>query len=688
MADNSAPPPLSGEDLHRRDPQPGQDGKRLLASADLSFAPSSYNADAGTVDVVWSTGAPVRRYDYWTERAYLEELDLSGADLARLNAGGPVLQDHWSSVETLVGSVAPDTARVEGNRGIATLRFDRTSETGRAIEAKVAAGHLRHVSIGYRVSTWEKVRGVEKDSIDRWIARSWEPFEISFVPVPADAGAGTRGARGADQPPAHPATPTNRAPDAHTPEGRMADKTNPGASQDAPNTAVVDADAERKAIRDAELARAAAIRSAGRALGLTDQAEEMVGAGDTVEEAQRKLIAALAQQRQAEGAPKPAHINVVTDEGDTKRAAMAAAIQHRAGVLKELPAAAREYRGMNLMAMAAECVEMAGGKTRGMTPSEIALAALNARSMRTRAGGPGMHTTSDFPNLLANTAAKALGDSYGSARRSFTVWARRRTLPDFKSFRVINLSGAPQLQQIAAVGQEAGEITFGTIGEQAEAYQLFRAGRRIAITFEAIVNDDMDGFSRVPQLFGTAAARLESETVYSILNTNGNMSDSNALFGTAHANVFGNGVAGFSAGDGVLSITGLGVGRRVMRTQTAPNGDIIDATARYLLVPAALETAAQQLTTTQFVPNAAGSVNPFTSLVPVVEPRLASAIQWYLIADNAEVDTVEYAYLEGMEAPQVTTYTDDDTDGVIVKCTHNFGAKATDWRGMTRSTGT
>lgn len=686
MPDDVTPPALAGDALLRRDPRPGGTEKRLLSAEDLAFAPASYNAEAGTVQVVWSTGAAVKRYDYWTERYYMEELDLRGADIGRLQQGGPVLMDHWASVADLVGSVVPDSVRVDGARGTATIRFDRTSEEGQKVEAKVAAGHLRHVSIGYRVSTWEKVRAETPDGLDRYIARAWEPFEISFVPVPADAGAGTRGARGA-QPTAHPTTPTNRARDAHNPEVRMPDDVKPGAQ--APETPTLDIEAERRAIREAETARARDIRAAGQALGQADLAEQLIAAGDDLAAAQRKLIEAVAAGARKAETPNPAHVQVISDEAATKRAALGAALEHRAGVRKDLPAEAREFRGMRLLDIAAESIRMAGGNTRGLVPAEIAQLALGHRGMMAR-GGIGMHTTSDFPSLLANTASKALGASYGSARRSFTAWARQRTLPDFKSFRVINLSGAPQLLQIAAVGQEAGEIQFGTVGEGAEAYQLFRAGRRISISFEAIVNDDLSGFSRVPQLFGTAAARLESETVYGILNSNPNMADAVALFAAGHGNVFGNGVAGFGAGDGVLNVTGLGVGRRVMRTQTAPNGDIIDLQARFLLVPAALEMAALQFTSAQFVAAAPGNINPAvnTSLTPIVEPRLASATQWYLIADSAEVDTVEYAYLEGMESPQITTYTDEDTDGVVVKCTHNFGSKATDWRGMARSTGT
>lgn len=44
-------------------------------------------------------------------------------------------------------------------------------------------------------------------------------------------------------------------------------------------------------------------------------------------------------------------------------------------------------------------------------------------------------------------------------------------------------------------------------------------------------------------------------------------------------------------------------------------------------------------------------MNPFSGkLVLVVEPRLTSAKRWYLSADPASVDGLEFAYLEGSEA--------------------------------------
>lgn len=56
------------------------------------------NVEARTVELVWSTGAPVRRRDPMTGETYDEilVLDAEACDLSRLNAGAPLLNAHGS----------------------------------------------------------------------------------------------------------------------------------------------------------------------------------------------------------------------------------------------------------------------------------------------------------------------------------------------------------------------------------------------------------------------------------------------------------------------------------------------------------------------------------------------------------------------------------------------------------------
>jgi phage major head subunit gpT-like protein len=70
-----------------------------------------------------------------------------------------------------------------------------------------------------------------------------------------------------------------------------------------------------------------------------------------------------------------------------------------------------------------------------------------------------------------------------------------------------------------------------------ETNQLKTWGRILAVTRQALVNDDLSAFTRLAQQFGYAAAQMEGDVVYGILTGNPVMSDGNALFSAAHGNV-------------------------------------------------------------------------------------------------------------------------------------------------------
>lgn len=158
-----------------------------------SFRPGSMNAEKRTVDVVWTTGAKVLRGFF---DKFYEELSLNPKHvrLERLNGGAPLLNAHDdSSLTSVIGVVEPGSARLGKSEGIATVRFARAEDDPAAdvIYRKVVDGIIQNVSVGYRVHTFEKTDNVE-NKIPTYRAVDWEPFEISFVPMGADAGAGAR----------------------------------------------------------------------------------------------------------------------------------------------------------------------------------------------------------------------------------------------------------------------------------------------------------------------------------------------------------------------------------------------------------------------------------------------------------------------------------------------------------------
>jgi len=291
-----------------------------------------------------------------------------------------------------------------------------------------------------------------------------------------------------------------------------------------------------------------------------------------------------------------------------------------------------------------------------------------------------MHTTSDFPLLLADVAGKTLRQAYDEAPQTFSVITRRTTLPDFKNAKRLQLGDAPPLLEVL----EHGEYTAGTIAEGREQFALKTYGRKFAITRTSLINDDTDAFSRVPIMFGRSARTIESDLVWAQITSNPTMGDGAVLFILAdHGNL--------ASASAVISIESLSVGRAAMMNQTGLDGvTMLNLTPRYLFVPPSKLTVAQQYTNAIVQPAQASNVNPFAgALTPVAEPRLeaASTTAWYLFADPSQIDIIEGATLEGESGPFVESRLGFDIDGLEIKCRHDFAAKVIDHRGAFKNAG-
>lgn len=94
------------------------------------------------------------------------------------------------------------------------------------------------------------------------------------------------------------------------------------------------------------------------------------------------------------------------------------------------------------------------------------------------------------------------------------------------------------------------------------------------------------------------------------------------------------------------------------------------------------------------MPAKASDVNEFrsggrTAVEPIVEPLLdeVSTAAWFFAANAGQIDTVEYAYVDGSEGVRTETFASEDIDGVKVRATLDFAAKVIDWRGLNKATG-
>ncbi len=653
--------------------------------------PETFNEAENTVDVVWTTGARRRAYDWWTDTPYEEELavDAESVDMSRFEAGTvQVLDGHrqWGGVQAILG-IATKGSIVKGE-GRATLKLSQRDEVA-GIVKDIRAGIIRAISFGYSVQRYEVTRRADRKdgaNVDLWRAVRWQPQEISFVTVPADAKASTREQfetliRSQQASACEFITRGQKEPDMTEAERAAADAAAEQKRQ-ADETAARAAAAEKA--KEAEQKRSAEITEVCARHDCAQLAAKLIRDGATVDVARASVLEELARRDAAAGGHRnTTSIRTVSDETETRLQGIEEALHSRVDARVKLTDNGRQYRGMSLLELGRDHLERSNVNTRGWDRMRLATEMLNYRSA-------GMLSTSDFANLLQNVATKRLRRSYDENQPSYRRWAREApNAPDFKTMSVVNLSGAPDLLQV----NEHGEFKYGAMSDGKETYALVTYGRIVAITRQAIINDDLRGFDRLVGAFGSSAARLENRTVYSILTANANLADGGALFNATAVTTTG-GHANYTSSGTAISLAALNVGRTAMRLQKGLQSEELNIAPKFLIAPATQEMLAYQYTSANYVPTAQSGVNEFaaggrSALEVVIEAYLdaSSTTKWYLAADSAQIDTVEFCHLEGATGPVIESEMGFEVDGMSMKCRLDFAAKAIDFRGLYANAG-
>lgn len=570
-----------------------------------TFAPSTWNAEAGTIEAVISTFADVVRRD--AKGAYLERLDPTGLDLSGLD-GAPLLDGHRTeSARDVIGSIVAH--RMEGGKLVATIRLSQAADAA-PIVARIAEGTVRGVSIGYRVSKWgDETDPTTKGRIRKAVA--WSISEASAVPIGADRGAKFRNQQEAET---------------------MTTETEERAET-------------RKEIR--AIARAANLPA--------DWADSHIDADATVTE----VRAAAFEEMQKRGKALPVIKSATANDDPAQvqtRAADALAFRMVGG---KLPDASREYVGMSLRDLAAECLTRSGESVRGMSADD-----LFQRSL----------TTSDFPLVVSNAMGKVAAQAYQAAESPLKALARQRTLPNFKESTSIRVGEMGRLEEMT----ESGEFKHTSRAENGEVMRLKTFGRMINVSRQLLIDDDLNLLGDMTAAMGQAAAQTEAEELVSMLTGNPELSDGTPVFDASR----GNSVSGAGS---ALSETALSAARKHMRTVKGLDGKtIIAATPKYLVVSPDLETSAEKLLATIYAPTT-DDVQPIR-LTLVVEPRLTGNT-WYVMADPAQLPSLQYGYLAAAQGVQIQRQEAWSTLGLSYRAFLDFGTGWLDWRGAYRAAG-
>lgn len=385
----------------------------------------------------------------------------------------------------------------------------------------------------------------------------------------------------------------------------------------------------------------------------------------TVQAAKDKLLEALGSGQQ----PTQSHHVVISDSPEQATFMQHAemALVARAGLATADQKAAMKdngLRGYSLFEMARMSLERRGVRTTGMDKMSLVAAAFT-------------HTSSDFSNLLANTANKAMLKGYEEADEVFQLFAATGTLPDFKTLSRVDTGTFPSLRQV----KEGAEYKYITLGERAESAVLATYGELFSITRQAVINDDLGAFTRIPMKMGRAAVRTVGDLVFDIFLNNPNMADGTALFHADHNNL---------ASASAINTAGIDAARVLMALQKDGTATLNMRPAYFLCGPQD-EAAAKVALESEFEVGASAKNNTVPNSVRglaqvITDARLTAAHNsWYLLADQNMHDTIEVLYLDGNSAPVLEQQSGWNVDGTEFKVRIDAAAKAWDYRTMVKT---
>lgn len=615
-------------------------------TATVTYRPETMNVEKRTVDFVMATDAVA---DFG---GYFETLGLDDGELRtkRLDdAIVPLLDSHATSqwkIQTTDDQLGVVAAwRKDGSEVIGTLRFSKDERSERNFQ-KVVDGILKTGSIGYFVYRVRNISGPD-DKKATFRAIDWEIVEFSLVSIPRDPNAQVR---------------SNQIETIETiiEEIQNNERTLPMTPAPVPAPTALsqaDVDAAVKANQSRILDIQATVRSAGLA---AEVADDMITRGLSHDQAKGEVLEKMIQKNKSAPHVDPTidvNIQAENEKAEARVKGMMDALEHRLDGSVKVEGMARNFVGMTMLEMNREALRLQGKSVHSMDRETLIRSSFQS--------------TSDFPIATGNLLNKKIKDAYAIAYDAFKDIVDDTSRSDFKESASVTLGSAPELKKI----KESGEFETGLFSESSEKYKIDTFGRKVGITRQALINDDMGLFNKIGPALGLAGGRKTYDLVLAILKAY-TMGDGLPLFDAAHNNL----QAGTTA-----TLEGLVEKLTVLlRKQTNKDGENLRLNLGYLIVGAGQEIAAKKLVSAV---NAAKSsdVNVFSNTIKgvIVDPGFDDK-DVIVTGRKGEVDLIEVAYLNGFKGVNIRKRDSTDILGVEWDVFMDVGAAPADFRGFAK----
>ncbi len=569
----------------------------------------------------------------------------------------PILKDHSASlvighttgIRVMGGDLVVDGV-ISGAGGVAR-EIVESSRNGFPWQASIGAdaGGIEFIGDGETVTA----NGREFEG-PVYVSRRAVLGEVSFVALGADDATEARVAANAAE------------------ESDMSKTTEPTgdvAATAAPQAKVVEAAADAvaaiRAEAAAEASRIASIRKV--AAGNEEIAAKAISEGWDVTKCELECLRA----ERAQAIPAA----VVRNSGVADEKAIEAAV----AVSAKLPNVEKAYK--------AETLE-AADSMRQMGLQELLLLAAerngyHGRSVKadTRGVLQAAFSTMGLSGIMSNIANKFLLAGFTAVDQAWRAIAATRSVSDFKTVTSYRLNGGFAFDEVGP----AGEIKHGTVSEESFTNAAKTYAKMFSVTRQDIINDDLGALSAIPQRIGRGAALKMNSVFWAAFL------DNSSFFAAGNNNI---------ATSNAFSIDGLTTAEQKFLDQTDADGFPLALMPSVLLVPTGLYAKAAQVMASTELRDTTSSTkypvaNPHAGKFQVVtSPYLSnsaltgySATSWYLLANPAELATIEVAFLNGIETPTVEQADASfSTLGIEMRGFFDFGVAKQDAKAGVKST--
>lgn len=301
------------------------------------------------------------------------------------------------------------------------------------------------------------------------------------------------------------------------------------------------------------------------------------------------------------------------------------------------------------------------------------------------------HTRSDFAQLTGDVLGRMSIARYNEFPSPWRQFAKvTANLPDFRPVKRIPLNG---LEGAWPEQMEDEELEYGALAEgTAVTLQARKYALGVRLSFELIINDDLDAFSSIPDRLGRGGARTVNRAVTATyVGVSGPL-----------ATVYSVGNGNIVTGNPALSIASLSAAYGQLRGMVDTQGQPIMVEAGVLVVPPALEVVARNILQAIAVRTTANggasgqelevmnwlgsslslAVDPY---IPIIATTANGNTSWFLFAAPGTGNpALEVAFLTGYATPVIYQKVSDSqrVGNGIDQEAGDFATMSNTWKGV------